>query len=285
MADGSGLAAVGFSLAASLSWGTSDFSGGMAAKRAPLIVVMALSYSIGLTLVIVLALITAEPLSLVADLAWAIAAGLSGTVGLTALYRALAIGRMGVVAPVTAVVGTVFPVGFTMITEGLPGLLQLVGFALGLIAVWFVARPADSDVAQDDTPSGLGLAILAGMGFSVFGIFLDRVSSDALYWPLAASRLASLIVMGTLVLTQGLSLRPGRAAIPVIALAGILDVGGNAFFLLAIQAGRLDVASVLTSLYPAVTVLLARVILSERMSRVQTFGVVGALAAIVLIAV
>ncbi len=288
MANGSGLAAVGFGLAAALSWGTSDFSGGMAAKRAPLVVVMALTYTIGLTLLIALAVITAEPLASYADFAWAAVAGLSGTVGLTALYRALAVGRMGVVAPVSAVFGAALPVVFVALTEGLPGSVQIAGFGVGLVAVWFVARPSEANTAHGAAHSGLdglGLALLAGTGFGVFGILLDRISEDALYWPLATSRTASLAVMLALVLAQGHSLRPARSALPVILLAGVLDVGGNVFFLLAIQSGRLDMASVLSSLYPAVTVLLARVILSEQMSRLQLLGVIGALAAIVLIAV
>ncbi len=135
---------------------------------------------------------------------------------------------------------------------------------------------------------------MSGLGFSVFSIFLDRISEDALYWPLVAARAASLIVILTLLLLSKPSLRAPRkqktpraqrALMLMIVLAGVLDVGGNAFFLLAIQSGRLDVASVISSLYPAVTVLLARVILSERMSRLQLLGVFGALVAIVLIAV
>lgn len=285
MADGSGLAAVGLGLAAALAWGTSDFSGGMASRRVPLLVVMTLTYTIGFALVIALALITHEPLASGADFVWATAAGLSGTVGLTALYRALAVGRVGLVAPISAVVGAMLPVAFTMLTLGMPGRLQLAGFAVGLAAVWLVAHPSEIDIANGNARSGLALALLSGLGFSVFGIFLDRISQDTVYWPLVAARAASLVVVLALALTGRHSLQPPRALIPVLVLAGALDISGNVFFLMAIQSGRLDVASVISSLYPAVTVLLARVILSERMSRLQLMGVTGALAAIVLVAV
>lgn len=280
MSAESGIAAISFGLAASLSWGTSDFSGGIAAKRAPIVIVMTLSYALGAVLLLALALVTREPFPAFADIAWGTIAGMCGAAGLTAQYRALAVGRMGMAAPVAAVLGAALPVGFAALNEGLPSPVQLSGFACGLIAVWLIARTADGDGGR----AGLGLAVIAGLGFGVFFILLDRVSNDTVFWPLVTARTASLLVMIALSMNGKRAQSLPRATIAIILVAGVLDVGGNTFFLLATQAGRLDVASVVSSLYPAVTVVLARVLLSEQLTREQMVGVFTALAAVVLIA-
>lgn len=285
MIIGAGFAAVGFGLLASLSWGTSDFSGGVAAKRAPVVRVMVLSYAAGLVLLFALALVWAEPLPALVDILWAGAAGLCGSVGLTAQYRALAVGRMGLAAPVAAVLGAAIPVVFAAITEGLPGGLKVVGFVFGLLAVWLIARPPADPSERDITRRGLGLAVVAGLGFGVFFILLDRVNEDTLFWPLIAARSASLAVMLVFMFSKAPTRPATRAALPAIVMAGLLDVGGNTFFLLAAQSGRLDVATVVSSLYPAVTAVWAWLFLRERLTRLQTAGVFTALFAIVLIAV
>ena len=280
MSDGVGLGAAGFGLAAALSWGTSDFSGGVAARRVPIFAVMAGSYAIGLILLIALALALGETSPSLADLAWAAAAGVAGGAGLTAHYRGLAVGRMGVVAPVAAVVGALIPVLFSAVAEGLPGAAQRAGFALALIGVWLVSRRA----GESDRPSGLGLALLAGLGFGSFFVLIAHVSQDAVLWPLVAARGTSLVALLVVAHANDRAWRPPRRALGIVALAGILDVGGNTFFLLAAQAGRLDVASVLSSLYPAITVLLARGLLGEHIARWQGVGIVAAVIAVPLIA-
>lgn len=276
----SGLAAIGFGLAASLSWGTSDFSGGLATKRTHVFSVMVIAYGIGLLLLVALALIRSEPMASLADLAWAAAAGLSGAAGLAAYYRALAVGRMGITAPVAAVLGTMIPVVFGAAAEGLPGTPRLAGFGLALTGVWFLSRPSETG----ERSRGLGLAMCAGLGFGLFFILIDQVSEKAVFWPLVSARGASFVVMlaGALASRQGW--HPQRSVIPAIVVAGLLDVGGNTFFLLSSQAGRLDVASVLSSLYPAVTAFLAWLILKEHLTRAQMIGMVAAVIAIPLIA-
>ena len=283
MAAEASLAAVGFGLAASLSWGASDFSGGVAARRVPIAIVMIVSYAGGLALVVALALARGEPLASAADMIIAATAGLSGAIGLTAQYRALAAGRMGIVAPVSAVLGSALPVLFAAFSEGLPGSSQIAGFALALVGVWLIARTENGG----ERHAGLSYAVIAGVGFGGFFILMDRVSVDAVFWPLAAARGMSLAAMLFYTLVVSPPRRwalPGRRGLAVILLAGTLDVGGNTFFLLAAQAGRLDVATVLSSLYPAVTAVLARALLDERLSRVQTAGVLVAVIAIPLIA-
>lgn len=280
MIDGAGLGAVTFGLLASLSWGASDFSGGLSARRVHVFGVITVSYAVGLALLVALALARSEPIPEGSDLVWGAAAGLAGVTGLTAQYRALAVGRMGIVAPVAAVLGTSIPVLFAAISEGLPGAGQLAGFALAIAGVWIIARPEVSG----GRPDGLGLAVLAGLGFGAFFILIDQVSEGAVFWPLVAARGMSFVVLALIVMANSVAWRPDRSALPLVIVAGVLDVGGNTFFLLAAQAGRLDVASVMSSLYPMVTVLLARLVLQEHVTRLQTAGIAAAVAAIPLIA-
>ena len=268
-----------FGLAASISWGTGDFSGGLASRRAHVFSVVLAAYAVGMLLLPILALAFSEPLPSWRDALWGASAGLAGTLGLTAFYRALAIGRMGITAPITAVLAASLPVVFSAFTQGLPGPLQLAGFVLALLSVALVSRPERAS----GRPAGLGLALVAGLGFGSFFILISQASPHAVFWPLASARLASLLFMIVFVRIRGEQMLPKKSVFPLILLAGSLDVAGNVFFVLAAHAGRLDVASILSSLYPAVTVLLAAIILRERVSRIQAIGIALALGAILLI--
>jgi drug/metabolite transporter (DMT)-like permease len=268
-----------FGLAASFSWGTGDFSGGLASRRAHIFSVVLAVYAVGMVLLPILALAWAEPLPSWRDTLWGASAGLVGTLGLTAFYRALAIGRMGINAPITAVLAATLPVIFSAFTQGLPGPSQLAGFVVALLAVALVSRPARAS----GRPEGLGLVLLAGLGIGGFLILIGQVSAHAIFWPLASARIASLLFMIIFVLVRGEQMLPKKSVFPLILLAGSLDVAGNVFFVLAAHAGRLDVASILSSLYPAVTVLLAAIVLRERVSRIQATGIALALGAILLI--
>jgi drug/metabolite transporter (DMT)-like permease len=186
---------------------------------------------------------------------------------------------MGIIAPITAVLAASLPVIFSALTLGLPRPLQLAGFALALLSVVLVSRPE----RLAGRPAGLGLALLAGLGFGGFFILIGQVSAHALFWPLACARVASLLFMLVFIHVRGEPMLPKKQGFLLILLAGALDVAGNVFFILAAHAGRLDVATILSSLYPAMTVLLAALILRERVSRLQATGIALALAAIVLI--
>ncbi|HVB73826.1 MAG TPA: EamA family transporter [Ktedonobacteraceae bacterium] len=279
MAHGWLLGTVVFGLAASLSWGSGDFSGGLASRKAHVFSVVVAVYIAGLVLLSILALASAEPLPSWRDVLWGASAGLAGTVGLTAFYRALAIGRMGINAPITAVLAAAVPVIFSALYQGLPGPLQLAGFVLALLAVALISRPEKAS----GRPEGLGLALLAGLGFGGFLVLIGQVSAHAIFWPLTAARVTSLLFMLVFVRLMGQPLLPRKSVFPLIILAGALDVAGNVFFVLATHAGRLDVAAILSSLYPAVTVILAAIVLKERVSRIQTIGILMALLAILLI--
>jgi drug/metabolite transporter (DMT)-like permease len=277
---GGDLATVVFGLASALSWGAGDFSGGLATKRAPVFGVLAIGQVAGLLLLIMLALVWGEPLPSATDLGWGLAAGLTGAVGLASLYRALAVGQMGMVAPLSAVLTAALPALFGVLTEGMPGALKLAGFGLALLGIWLVAGTGTSVVARD----GLGLAELAGCGFGIFFILVHRAGASAIFWPLVAARIGSLGLVLPIAIGRRQFLRPNQRLLVPVLLSGALDVAGNAFFVLAGQAGRLDVAAILAALYPASTVLLAAVLLGERVVRVQLIGIVAALAAIALIA-
>jgi drug/metabolite transporter (DMT)-like permease len=277
---GGDLAAVVFGLASALSWGAGDFSGGLATKRAPVFGVLAIGHGIGLLLLIVLALVWGEALPSTTYLGWGLAAGLAGAVGLASLYRALAVGQMGMVAPLSAVLTAALPALFGVLTQGMPGALKLVGFGLALLGIWLIAGTSASVGARD----GLGLAVVAGCGFGLFFILVHRAGASAVFWPLAAARIGSLALVLPIAIGRHQFLRPDLRLLVPVLLAGVLDVAGNAFFVLASQAGRLDVAAILASLYPASTVLLAALLLGERVRRVQAVGIVAALAAIALIA-
>ena len=280
---GSELGAIGFGLASALSWGAGDFSGGLATRRNHVYGVVLLSQMTGAFFLIMIALLLAEPFPRPLDLVYGGVAGISGTIGLVALYRGLAGGRMGIVAPVAAVVTAILPVMVSIVVVGAPATSQLIGFGLALVAVWLIS--AQHGQAGQIRVEEVGLAVLAGIGFGIFLILIDRVSAGVILWPLVAARIASismLIVVGTV--TAPFRKLPAAAGLLPVILAGIFDTGGNAFFALATQTGRLDVAAILGSLYPAATIALAWLILKERLVHQQWLGVIAALIALVLIA-
>jgi drug/metabolite transporter (DMT)-like permease len=275
------LSALFFGLASAASWGAGDFNGGLAAKRNNVYTVVIFSQLVGAIFLVGVAILFAEQIASAEDMLTGAGAGLVGAIGLVALYRGLAGGRMGLVAPVAAVVTAIVPVIFGLLLEGLPPVRQLAGFGLALVAVWIISRPGDG---ADFRLRDLSTPCVAGLGFGLFFILIDRVSEGAILWPLVAARIASISMIFVVVRLVRQGQLPGRTQLPVIALAGIFDTGGNAFFALATQMGRLDIAAVLSSLYPATTVLLAHFILQERLSFQQWAGVAVALLAIILIA-
>ena len=272
-------ATVIFGLTASLCWGSSDFSGGLASRRAFVGSVVLTNYTVGLVLLVTLALIWHEPFLAPMDVLWGGLAGLAGVLGLLAFYSALSQGKMGIAAPVSAMLTAALPVLFGMVTAGLPTPLQLGGFALALPAIGLIAGPQWGE----GSPQGIGLAVLAGCGFGCFFILISRVHPDATFWSLATARLFSMAVLLPLVRWQRKPFVPEMTVAPLVVLAGILDALGNTFFVLAAHNGRLDVAAILSSLYPAATVGLSVLVLRERVIRVQAIGILLVLLAIPLI--
>jgi len=269
-----------FALSAAGGWGSGDFIAGLVSRRLGPLQAVFITYSVGLLGYVALALGRFEKLPPTSDLLWASAAGLCGMLGVGCLFRGFAIGRMGIVAPVSAVFATIIPVVFAAITSGLPKELQLAGFGLALVSIWLISRPERLGAAR---PAGLAMALLAGLGFGGFFTALDQVRTSAVFWPLAAARLTPCLGMLVFTLLTRRPVIPPPAPLRMLLVAGLLDAAGNVFFLLAIQSGRLDVAAVLGSLYPGVTAILAWLISGERMIRLQVAGVVLAILAIILI--
>ena len=271
--------AVFFGLVSAVTWGAGDFSGGMAVKRTNPYGVVISAHVMSLFLMIALAVIFGEQIPPLSDWLWGGAAGLCGGVGLALLYRALATGQMSVAAPVSALVAASLPVLISAFSDGLPRLITLAGFALALTAVWLISGGVGIDLQL----SHLYLPVVAGLTFGAFFVFLHYGSSTSIFWTLAATRVASISgLLGYCIITRE-DWFPTRDSWKWIALSSVLDAAGNTFYALSARYGRMDVAAVLGSLYPGSTVLLAWFVLKERISRVQTFGILIALAATVLI--
>ena len=266
------------SLAAVCAWGTSDFLGGYSARRANAFLLTTIAHGSGLLLMVTIAIASGSPFPSGPSALWALAGGLSGGGALAIFYRALSQGRMGLTAPVAAVLGAAIPTLFAMFTEGPPGAIHVIGFLLAGIGIWLISRTEDDSGAE-----GIGLAALAGIGFAGFYLCMRQAGNGSALWIAALSRMASLILTGTIVLflrTRHITSQSAGWGV----LAGCLDVTGSALFVRASQTGRLDTAVVLTSLYPAVTVLLARVILKEHFTRWKAVGMFAALLAVPMIA-
>jgi len=269
----------GLSLLSAGSWGAADFAGGLAAKRVNVFRLVAVAHTIGLAAMLLMVWLTGEAVPPRAELVWGAVAGIAGAFGIAALYKALAMGRMAIIAPIAAVITALIPVLVALRMQGLPAAAQLAGFALALVSIWLVARPA----GEVDSHRGVGLAVLAGVCFGLFLVFGKEAGVHAVFWPMVAARAASVALMASIALVGVNDARPLKPALTMIALCGLLDSAGNALFIAATRHGRLDVAAVLSSLYPASTVILARLLLKERISRLQGVGIAGALLAIALI--
>jgi drug/metabolite transporter (DMT)-like permease len=267
-------------LASAACWGTSDFSGGYASKRSDAFLVTMLAHASGFVLMTALAVSSGAPFPSRSGELWALAAGALGGTALAVFYRTLASASMGITAPLAAVLAAGIPTAFAIITEGIPGTLPILGFVLAVAGIWLMSRPE----ALVGRPEGLFWAAVAGLGFAGFFICINQTVDQAAVWSAAHARLASLILVAAIVLT-----RRGRKALsPVDAsvgiFAGCLDSTGTLLFIRSDQTGRLDAAVVLSSLYPAITVVLARLILKERFTRWKVLGMMAALAAVPMIA-
>ena len=282
------MVAVLLALASSASYGTADFLGGLASRRAAATAVVLVSQSVGLaTLAVVLAL-TDRQLPAAVDLGWGGLAGLCGMVGLVLFYRGLAAGTMSVVAPVTAVVSAIVPVVAGLALGERPGWLAMAGIVLAVPAIvllgWGGSPPVARGGRRHVDRRALVLAAAAGVGFGLFFVTLSRASSDAGLWPVLAARVASVTALAAL-LTLQRAWGGVRAAVSSLSAgAGVLDTTANGLYLLAVQRGLLSEVAVLSSLYPASTIVLASTVLHERLARLQWWGLALAGVAVVAIA-
>lgn len=285
-------------LGSGLTFGVADFAGGLAAKRASATSVTFVSQAIGLIVLLPLLGVLPGTPSVAAFVSGGLA-GIAGALGVVAYLRALALGPMGVVAPLASVVGVMVPVVVGVVAGERPSLLAALGIAVGLIAITVVARGGrrteDQDTGGRPTNSSAGasvvldrrgplLALAGGAAFGVFFVLLDLTPTGSGLWPLVGARIASLALMGGAVALVSRTLPP-RDAMPMVAASGVLDMLANILFLLATRAGLLTISALLASLYPVVVVVLARQLLAERLRRPQVVAVVLALLAVGVITV
>jgi uncharacterized membrane protein len=274
-------------LVSAVGYGISDFSGGLASRRAPAIAIVQVSN--GLTLVLALLAVTLLPGSAyhLGDLAWGLAAGTVGLLGVVLLYRGLAIGPMSVVAPLTAVLSAMVPVIVGVIRGERPGLLALGGVVLAVPAMVLVGRESRARVEAPISRGAVLAALAAGISFGGFYVLLAQTGSDGGAWPLVGQRAASVVILlgfTAVALQRGTPALPRGRPLALAVVAGLTDFVANLSYVLATHRGLLALVAVLSSLYPATTVILARAILHERLARPQLGGLLLAAVAVALIA-
>lgn len=282
------------SVAAVFLWGISDFSGGYGSRRANAFTLTAFSHICAFALMFSIALLERGAFPSLTSVVWALAAGCVGGFSIAIFYRALASGQMGLTAPIGALLGAAIPTLADVALEGKPSRWTIVGFTLAIIAIWLITRPeasgdddgnGETNASDDRTarPKGVGAAALAGVGFAGFYLCIHQATGSPA-WVAAMSRIGSFTATAIAVLVVRAPLTLDRGSAAFGALAGCFDIIGTAMFIFASQRGRLDEAVVISSLYPAVTVLLARIVLKEHFSRWRFVGLLAALAAVPLIA-
>jgi drug/metabolite transporter (DMT)-like permease len=281
-------------LAAAVLWGGGDFSGGMGVKQAggtmgAALRVILLSHAVSLGILLVAAWWRGDVFPQGAPLAWGLVAGMTAGVALACFYVALSRGAMGASAALSGLLAAAIPAGVSAGAEGSPGLMRLVGFLVAGLAIWLIAAGPNPEAKPADRGT-FWLAVAGGVGFGVYFVALKFAGSAGVIWPLATCRMGSLGVCSLLVGGFSLGAEAGAVKVrltrTVVAWAlgaVLLDTSGNLLFIAATRAGRLDVAAVLASLYPASTILLAAWMLRERPTRRQGLGMAVAAAAVVMI--
>lgn len=279
------MAAVALALAASLAWGASDFLAGIKSRSVAVLSVLVVSQAAGLILVLVAAIAWGGALPDAHFAGWAVAAGAAELIGFAALYRGLAVGAMSVVAPISATAALV-PLIVGLAAGERTGTLQSAGLGLALagIALASLERSADPARAWRAT-AGLGLALLAALGFGAFFVGMDRASDGGVLWAVALNRCTSLSILVLFAAAMRRRVGVARADAPAVLGVGILDIAANVLFAAALTLGLSGMVAVLGSTYPITTVLLARVLLQDRIARRQELGVGGALVGVALVTV
>jgi drug/metabolite transporter (DMT)-like permease len=266
-------------------YGAGDFCGGLASRKAPLATVLVFSQIVGLLVAVAAALALHQSLPTLPDLLWGAAAGVCGTAGLAALYRALATTLVAVASPVAAVTGAAIPVIMGLLLGERPDALAWVGIALAAPAIVLLTVGPSGHAATGIVRKAALLGAAAGVGFGLFFFTISRTSSTSGIWPLAAARLSTIFLVVLFALLTRRPLRPRGGGLPVIVISGMLDMGANIAFLLASRIGLLSITSVVTSLYPGPTVLLAVLVFRERMTAPRVLGLALALAGVACISV
>jgi drug/metabolite transporter (DMT)-like permease len=274
-----------FGLLSALTWGAGDFTGGIVSRRAGVYRAAFYGEAAGLVFLAAMIVVVREPIPAWSAWGWSAAAGVIGSFGLLMLFRSLADGQMSIAAPVSALMAAVLPVIVSSLTEGLPGPTKYIGFALALVAIWLISQGDGHQKKFHLHLADLRLPLFSGICFGVYFILMHQGSHTSTVWPMVAARGAGTVFLLCFAVAKHQLSWPGRRIMPLVLLNAAGDIGGNTFYILAGQVGRLDVAAVLGSLYPGTTVLLAGLLLHERLNRSQWAGILVALGAIVLMTV
>jgi drug/metabolite transporter (DMT)-like permease len=274
---------VGLALAASLCWGLGDFIGGSKSRVLPVLVVLICSQLVGLVWIGGIALIAQDPVPGAREIALAALSAVAGTAGLVCFFRAIAIGKMSLVVPIAATAAVV-PVVVGIATGDRPSALQLFGMAVALAGAVMASREPGAEGQRGSLAAGVLLAALSALFIGFFFLAIDGASDGGVVWASLVNRITSV----TLLVIAVAAIRPALTGVsphlPALAAAGTLDVSANLLFAAASTKGLISLVSVAGSLYPVITVLLARVVLKERVHRIQEAGVVAALGGVILIA-
>jgi uncharacterized membrane protein len=279
------VAAIALGFGAAVCWGFADFLGGLRTRRLTLALVLVVSQLCGLAAITIVVVAGGLEIPSGSDVAPAVIAGACQLAGIAALYRALAIGTMSVISPVSASGAAVLPLVVGVAAGERPGALQVAGIAAAFAGVALATRTAGGATDSGSPREALALSAVAALGFGGFYVGMDAAadSTDPLGALMIARGVAVAALLAVLVLSRP-RLGGGVADLPALALIGLLDVGANACFALGTETGLLSIVAVLASLYPVATVVLARAVLGERLATVQAAGVTIALTGVALIA-
>lgn len=272
-----------FGFLAAIAWGAADFIGGLAARKMSAFKVVAVGWIIGLVLMPLLALITKEAQLTPAQMGYCMIAGLLGSGGIVLFYFSLAKSKMSLVAPITGLLTGVIPVIIGFIIQGLPGALTLFGIVLALMAVLLISNEGAIYKGITIKWDEIKYPILCGAAFGFYLFFMHKGSPSGVFWPMTFTHISGVLLILASVAVLKKDIKPKAPDLPYIISNFTFDLVGTIMFILASQTGRLDVASVLSSLYPGITILMAVIILRERMTKPQIFGVLLAMVAIALL--
>jgi drug/metabolite transporter (DMT)-like permease len=270
-------------LSAAICWGASDFSGGLASRKTGAYRAIFYSETIGIVFVLAAALAFRQNFPSLQVCLLAAVAGAIGTLGILLLYHAMTLGLMSIATPVSALMAAVIPIVIGAFTEGLPKPVTFIGFLFALFSIWFISQSNEGvkDILAHIVD--LKLPLLAGVAFGLYFVIIHEATRTVTWWPMVVARTSGMLVMAVFILARRDSWRAEPSAWPLMTLNGFLDVSGNLLYIFASQIGRMDVAAILSSLYPASTIVLASFLLKERVSRPQSLGIILALIAIVLL--
>ncbi|QWV95308.1 DMT family transporter [Geomonas oryzisoli] len=271
-------------LATAFCWGTCDFIGGTSSRRTGAFFMTLATIASGLAMLVPVALLVRETPVTAGGWALNMLAGGFDALGILLLYRSMTLGRLSLAAPLSALTAAALPVIVGMLTQGIPDGKVVAGLALALASVWFLCREDAQGPVEPLKPIHVWLPLLSGSCLGLFLILMHSASGGAVLWPMVAVRCGGVLVL-LLFMAAGKQGGGDWGALPwrMVLLNAFLDVAGNGFYIVAGQSGRMDVAAVLSSLFPGATVFLAWLILKERVSRLQMGGIATALAAIALL--